>query len=229
MKRIIIFTIFIFNVYSFSYAATLGKIIQILGDVDITSFSSGKKMTPEIGTEITEDHRIRTGKKSFVELLLNDGTKLFVREISVLNVLSLKLKDPDPPTKIKVLTGKIRITVKKLFKDRSLLLKTATAIAAVRGTDFGVIAGKFETKLVVFEGKLEVANENKDILKSYILQEKEEASVKKDTPPTKPIVVPAEMLNSWFDFYEIDEQSKNIIFKKKDDSLIDNILRKKDF
>jgi ferric-dicitrate binding protein FerR (iron transport regulator) len=222
--------VFIFLLCTESFAQeSLGKIIQFVGDVDITSLSTGKRFTPDIGTTIQRDYRIRTGKKSFVEILLNNGTKIFIKEITVLNVSNLRMKSSDPPTRLKMLTGKIRIIIKKIFRERTLILKTPTTVAGVRGTDFGAIASKYETKVVVFAGKVEVANINKDIIKSYILRDREEVTVKENEPPMRPRVVPADILDSWFDFYEIDEKNQIIIRSDKDESFIDKFLRKREF
>jgi len=207
----------------------LGKVVSILGDVDITSVSTGKKFIPAIGTPITADYKIRTGNKAYLEILLNDGTKIFVREVTVLNITSLKIKDSDPPTKLGMLTGKLRVTLKKTFKADSLILRTPTTIAGVRGTDFGAIATRDETRVVVFDGKVEVANTRKEIVKSFIVRPKEEVSIKRDAPPTEPRIVPQEILQTWFDYYAIDDRNRIIIRKKNDEGFIDNLLRKKEF
>lgn len=214
---------------SLSAEESLGKVVSILGDVDITSISSGKKFTPRVGTLIGNDYKIRTGKRSYMEILLNDGTKIFVKEITVLNINSLKLVESDPPTRLKMLTGKLRITVKKTFRDRSLMLGTPTAIAGVRGTDFGAIATRNETKLVVFEGRVEVANAERNIIKSYVVNEREEVSIKKDQPPTEPKVVPQNILKKWFEYYDVDERNRIIIRREREGGIIDGILRKKEY
>jgi len=207
----------------------LGKVVSTIGDVDVTAISTGNKFTPRVGTPILNDYKIRTGKRSYMEILLIDGTKIFVKEVTVLNISGLKMKETDPPTKLSMLTGKMRITLKKTFRDRSLVLKTPTAIAGVRGTDFGAIASRDETKLVVFEGKVEVANAEKDIIKSYIVKEREEVSVKKDLVPTEPRVVPQNILQKWFEYYDIDERSRIIIRKDTEGGIIDKMLRKREY
>jgi len=230
MKRTLIITMIVLaGVLPASAQQNIGRILSIVGDVDITSISGGGKFVPQIGATVTDDHRIRTGHRSYAELLLNDGSKLFVREVTVLNLSGLKMVETDPPTRIQVVTGKLRITMKKTFRSRSLVLRTPTAVAGVRGTDFGVVAGKQETKLVVFEGQVEVASSNQDVIKAYVVKEREEVSVKKDVAPSAPRVVPNEILNSWFDYYDIDERSRIIIRNRGDEGLLDGILRKKDF
>ncbi len=230
MKRTLIITMIVLaGALPASAQQNIGRILSIVGDVDITSISGGGKFVPQIGATVTDDHRIRTGNRSYAEILLNDGSKLFVREVTVLNLSGLKMVETDPPTRIQVVTGKLRITMKKTFRSRSLVLRTPTAVAGVRGTDFGVVAGKQETKLVVFEGQVEVASSNQEVLKAYVVKEREEVSVKKDVPPSAPRVVPNEILNSWFDYYDIDERSRIIIRNRGDEGLLDGILRKKDF
>jgi ferric-dicitrate binding protein FerR (iron transport regulator) len=207
----------------------LGSVASLSGDVDITVISSGKKFIPDIGTPITDDYKIRTGNRSFVELILNDGSKVSIKEVTVLNISNLKQKEQDPPTKIRVLTGKLRITVKKLFKSDSLLVRTPSAIAGVRGTDFGIIATNSETKVIVYEGEVETANSDSNIIKSFMVREGEEVSILKDSPPTEPRLVPNEIRQSWFEYYTIDETNRIIIRTKKEQGIIDKLIRKKNF
>lgn len=206
----------------------LGIINSFVGNVDITAISTGKRFIPRIGTAITSDHKIRTGKNSFIELLLNDRTKIFVREVTVVSISELKLRESDPPTRVNMLTGKLRVTLKKTFKDRSFVLTTPTTVAGVRGTDFGVITSRDETRLVVFEGRVEVANVRKDIIKTFVVEEKEEVSVTHNSPPTEPKAVPEKIIHTWFDYYDIDEGNRIIIRKKGDRGFLDDLLRKRE-
>jgi len=211
-----------------SFAKPVGKILELSGDIDITSMKTGKRIIPEEGTVIDGNDKIRTGRKSFVSIVLNDGSKLFIREISVLYVHDIKLNLTDQPTRIQIITGKLRVIAAKTMKGNSLVVYTPTAIAGVRGTDFGVIATQLETRVVIFQGKVEVANKDKNILKSYILKDREETKVTYQQPPEAPVVVPDYILSKWFDIYSIDEKTNIIIKRKQDDSLLDQLLRKKD-
>jgi len=122
----------------------------------------------------------------------------------------------------------LRVIAAKTMKGNSVVVYTPTAIAGVRGTDFGVIATQLETRVVIFQGKVEVANKDKNILKSYILKDREETKVTYQQPPEAPVVVPDYILSKWFDIYSIDEKTNIIIKRKQDDSLLDQLLRKKD-
>lgn len=229
MQRLIITVMAILLLMSInSFAKPVGKILELSGDIDITSMITGKRIIPEEGTVIDGNDKIRTGRKSFVSIVLNDGSKLFIREISVLYVHDIKLNLTDQPTRIQIITGKLRVIAAKTMKGNSLVVYTPTAIAGVRGTDFGVIATQLETRVVIFQGKVEVANKDKNILKSYILKDREETKVTYQQPPEAPVVVPDYILSKWFDIYSIDEKTNIIIKRKQDDSLLDQLLRKKD-
>ena len=229
MQRLIITVMAILLLMSInSFAKPVGKILELSGDIDITSMKTGKRIIPEEGTVIDGNDKIRTGRKSFVSIVLNDGSKLFIREISVLYVHDIKLNLTDQPTRIQIITGKLRVIAAKTMKGNSLVVYTPTAIAGVRGTDFGIIATQLETRVVIFQGKVEVANKDKNILKSYILKDREETKVTYQQPPEAPVVVPDYILSKWFDIYSIDEKTNIIIKRKQDDSLLDQLLRKKD-
>ncbi|HQL42953.1 MAG TPA: FecR family protein [Spirochaetota bacterium] len=230
MQRLIITVMAILLLMSInSFAKPVGKILELSGDIDITSMKTGKRIIPEEGTVIDGNDKIRTGRKSFVSIVLNDGSKLFIREISVLYVHDIKLNLTDQPTRIQIITGKLRVIAAKTMKGNSVVVYTPTAIAGVRGTDFGIIATQLETRVVIFQGKVEVANKDKNILKSYILKDREETKVTYQQPPEAPVVVPDYILSKWFDIYSIDEKTNIIIKRKQDDSLLDQLLRKKDF
>lgn len=208
----------------------LGKIIQLMGDVDITDTPTNRTFAPSVGTEISKYQKIRTGVNSFAEILLNDGNKVFIREASVVYISGLKLRDKDAPGKIEVLTGKVKININRPQLGRTLIIETSTAIIGILDevTDIAIISSIYETKVVIYEGKADVANIKSEIIKSYTLMKKEEASIKLDSPPSEPVVLPAEILNSWLDYYDIIDSKRIIIRGNKEDSLIDYILRKRD-
>ncbi len=226
-SMIIAFAFFFTHAYA---VERVGKIVQLINDVDVTSLTTGEKIIPHAGFVINTDHKIRTGKRSYAEILLDNGTRIQMRDISVLNVSSLKDDKTEEPTRLRLLTGKLRVSVKKIFrKGHTLILKTPTAIAGIRGTEFGVIATIYETKIIVFNGKLDIASSNQKIIKSYQLRDREESDIKKDTPPTPPRNVPEDVVNTWFDRYDIDELNRIKDKTKAGEGLLDSILRKRTY
>jgi len=231
MKRVILTAaIFLFITTTIQAQQTVGRIIQVVNDVDVSSLTTGRKEVPSIGFQVHTDHKIRTGKRSFVEILLHNGTRVQLKDISVLNISTLRTEADGQPTRMRLLTGKVRVSLKKVFgKGHSLILKTPTAIAGVRGTDFGVIASLLETKVIVFEGSLDIASTSQNVLKSYQLRDREESDIVKDRAPARPRVVPAELIDSWFDRYDIDEENRIIDKRSAEGGILDGILRKRHY
>jgi hypothetical protein len=209
----------------------VGRIIQLTGDVDLTDVNSGMRIVPGIGAQIKEYHKIRTGAKAYMEILLNDNTKIFMRELSIIQISSLKMKSDNPPTTINFNTGKIRIYLSKQFNNWNLLVKTNVAVIGVKDveTDFGVITTNYETKLAVFEGESHIANSNREIIKSFNVKLKEETSIKLNMPPMEPVILPQEILDSWLDYYDVVDKDRIIIKGRQDIGIIDYILRKRKF
>lgn len=207
----------------------LGKIIFVQGDVDITSLNSGKKEAAHPGMSVYRDSRIRTGNKSTAEILLRDGTVILLRDVSVINILNLKRAETDPPTRIKVIAGKARISAKSTFASRSHIVKTPSAIIGVRKSraDFGIVAGRQETLIVVFEGRVEAASAEDDIVKAQILTEREEVSVKSGAAPTDPKIVPRNAIEKWFNMYIIDPGDGRIYLNREREGFIDSLLKKR--
>lgn len=226
MKRFMLSILIVgFCINSLHARKKIGEIIQFKGDVDITSLTTGKRIRPELRTKIYSDYRIRTGKRSFTEILLHDGTRVMIRGITVINISHLKLYENQPPTRIKILTGKVRIIAKNKFGARSLTLKTPTAIASVRGTDFGIIASKNESRIIVFHGVIEVANINRNLIKSFIVMDREEVIIELNKPPVRPRTVPLDIYSAWFNYYDIDDRNR-IVKSKTETGIIDRLLRK---
>lgn len=207
----------------------LGKIINMEGDVDITSLSTGTNYIAANETKIRRDYKIRTGKRSFAEILLNDGTRIIMKDVTVINIMNLKLGENDPPAKVRVLTGKVRIIMKNGFNSRAMIIKTPTAVIGTRRADIGFIVSNKETKVVSFSGEVEVANVDNQILKTYVLWDREESDVQDQLAPNKPRTVPTEDLQDWFDFYIINESSGFIEHKYREEGIIDKLLRKKEY
>jgi hypothetical protein len=209
----------------------IGRITQLTGDVDLTDVNSGMRIVPGVGAQIKENYKIRTGAKAYLEILLNDNTKIFMRELSIIQISSLKMRTDNPPTTINLNIGKIRINFNKQFKSWNLLVKTSTAVIGVKDieTSLGIITTNYETKLAIFQGEAYIASSNRDIIKSYDVKMKEETSIKLNKPPAEPIVIPQEILDAWLDYYDIVDKDRIVIKGKQETGIIDDILRKRKF
>ncbi len=224
-------TIFLIIVFSRSLLLSneVGKIIQLYGYVERSSIAAGERYKTELGTAVKFGQRLKIGKDSYAEVLLNNGTSIYIKEISSLNFFQVRMKKKDPPTKIKLNYGKIKVTSKKIFNDRSLILTTPTAVLSVADANFSVIAGEFETRVLVYTGKVGAANINPGLRKAFVVFNGEEISIRKNAPPSIPISVPESAKKFWFDYYHITGDKRFIVKTPRNEGIIDWILRKRDF
>ncbi len=210
-------------------AYEIGKIIQSEGDIERSSITTGRRYPSKIGDSVRYGQRIRVGKDSQLEILLSNGTSLFVLENSLLYLFNIRMKKNDPPTKLKLSYGKIKVTPKRIFYDRSLILTTQTAAISVVDARFAVVASEYETKVVVYSSKAGIANINPLIKKAFVIIEGEEVSIRKNASPSIPVSIPSGSIRFWLENHDITADLKYITTTIREEGIIDWLLRKREF
>lgn len=110
-----------------------------------------------IGDVIKENDVISTADNSFCDIKIGESI-IRVKALTNLKISSLIKKENTENTTLGLDTGKLLCKPKKLLKDDSFFVKTPTAVAAVRGTQFAVEADtKLTTRIKVFKGEVKVA------------------------------------------------------------------------
>jgi hypothetical protein len=110
-----------------------------------------------IGDIISQSDVIRTGKDSFCDIRIG-GSVVRIKENSKVVMSTLTHNGDEENTALGLDVGKILCKPKRLIKSENFMVKTPTAVAAVRGTQFIVEADSKETtRIKVFAGKLKIA------------------------------------------------------------------------
>lgn len=110
-----------------------------------------------IGDIIKEKDEINTGNESFCDIKIG-GSIIRIKEKSKLTVSNLIRQGGAESTQLGMDMGKMLCKPKKLLKDDSFTIKTPTAVAGVRGTQFTVEIDTLKTtRIKVFDGKVQVA------------------------------------------------------------------------
>ena len=123
----------------------------IIGDVS----RNGVQLS--IGEEILEGDVVATGGSSSCDIK-SGGSILRIKEKSVMKFTKMDFQDGTEKTILGLDQGKLLCKPKKLLKDESFIVKTPTAVAAVRGTQFTVETdAKKTTRINVYDGKVKVA------------------------------------------------------------------------
>jgi len=130
---------------------SIGKILSVKESAIIIHSDDSFGYRANKDLPVFEHDTIVTPKKGGIEILLNDGSKLILASETKLE-LTKSTYDPNIKTRssfINMITGKARFLVTKLsnFNSSEFKVKTKTAVAGVRGSDFVVAATPGTTEI----------------------------------------------------------------------------------
>jgi hypothetical protein len=130
-----------------------------IGDV----FRTGSSNTLAIGDVIKESDSITTGERSSCDVKIGSSI-IRIKEKSKMSFASLSSKDSSENTSLELQEGRLLCKPKKLLKSESFTVRTPTAVAAVRGTEFTIESDPEKTtRIKVFDGKVAVAKRVKSM------------------------------------------------------------------
>lgn len=125
--------------------STSGKVVDKLGEAKVQKAAKiGDWAEISVGNRIKEKDQIRTGIESHVAIALSDGSSITVQENSLVEFTTLEAENGIQTALTDVKTGKVKFDAQKQHSGGSFKFKTATATAAIRGTDgfFGITTGQ---------------------------------------------------------------------------------------
>jgi len=139
--------------------AVHGVLRVVKGDVQIKSAKTGQNAKARVGEKVFPKDTVITGKDARAKIVMVDNNEINVSPESQIEIQNYEY-DPAAGKKdvlLNVIYGKVRSKVEQKYdgKTSKFQIKTPSAVAGVRGTDFltGHVAGV--TNVVTFEGKVE--------------------------------------------------------------------------
>lgn len=153
------------------------RIAAASGDVSVVPADGSAEVSGEAGMPLEEGDRVVTGEGGSAEVALDGSSLITVRENS-----DFKLeKTAKGESSFFLSVGSMLAKIQKLGNQR-LRVRTPTAVAAVRGTEFGVEAAGAQSHVGVFdEGKVEVTGDKGGT--PELLISNQETSVAKGAAP----------------------------------------------
>ena len=111
----------------------------------------------QIGDLIKENDMIVTADNSFCDIKIGESI-IRIKSLSNVKIATLFKNGNIENTTLGLDSGKMLCKPKKLLKDENFFVKTPTAVAGVRGTQFAVETDKeLTTRIKVFKGEVKVA------------------------------------------------------------------------
>ena len=164
-------------------APVVARIVSLQGGVELrrasTAGADAGWQVAALDTPLCAGDSVRTQERSRAALLLQNETTL---RLDQRTTLTLFAPEPSRPTLLNMLGGALHVITRT---PRAFRVTTPFVNANVEGTEFLVIAGAESTSVAVYEGRVEVANEQG----SVVVGEGERAVAPKGSAPRKEIVV----------------------------------------
>ncbi len=152
-----------------------------------------------INDPVFEGDTLRTRANSLMKIKFFDGKIIVLTEKTKIQI--------DKYSKNKELTtsrGGVRSIIDKVLeKDESFKIKTITAVAGVRGTDFVVLFLGDEMSIYVFSGVVNVKND----LGEAVLEKGYHTIVKLNQPPFPPVLTSSEQMNQILQLFNVNSQT----------------------
>lgn len=157
--RAIVLSLLILPFFSYAEEKKSAVINFAIGSVAVTS--SGIKKIASAGTRVYQGDVIKTGQNSQADIYIDESTVLKVLASSSLTITHLKdTEDGGDKSSFYLSAGKMLSSIKrKLTKGEEYKVKTATATASIRGTEFLVEAANGESVVACTSGSVSVTND----------------------------------------------------------------------
>lgn len=115
-----------------------GVLMVVKGDIKVTSGKTKKMDAGKIGMKVFQGDEITAGADSRAKIVMSDKNVLNVSPDSKIVIAKYENKGDEKNVQIEVMYGKVRASVEEKYDgDKSKFnIKTPSAVAGVRGTDF---------------------------------------------------------------------------------------------
>ncbi len=124
-----------------AFALPVGKVTRAKGSVSFrkNGTASYKALSP--GQEVGEGNWVKAGKDGWVELTLSDNSRFTIANNSELEISAFTVGKEKREGSFNLVQGKLRASVVKLAgKQTDIRVKSGTAVAGVKGTEFLMLA-----------------------------------------------------------------------------------------
>ena len=168
----------------------VATVTDVTGRAAVTRYGADAVQALDVGVELFEGDRIRTGAGARLQLGLRDGSVLTCGESTDLT-LSRALYAPERAMRLVVLRvplGIVRAVVDLLVPRSVFELHTETAVISARGTEWIAEAQRAATAIVALEGEVAVRNVDPDAPGAVVLGPGEGVTVTAGAPPPQPTV-----------------------------------------
>jgi hypothetical protein len=177
----------------------IGQITSLKGEVSAIHAGESKKSALELNAPVHLGDTIQTAASSKVQILMEDDSLLNLGEKASI-ILKDHIYQPEKNLRdsvYKLIRGKVRVVVGKLFSDpdSDLEVETPTSVIGIRMTEFIVWVVSPELTIVItLKGAVIARNIRSDLICSETVHEGYESQIARDACPTATEKSPTEKM-----------------------------------
>ena len=208
---------------------SLGAISVIVGSAFVKHDGDTTWVKARIRAPVYENDAITTKSESECEITLNEDKVIRLSE----NTAAIISEKQDASINLKTAKGSMWINVKHLINKRTFDVTTPTAVAAIRGTVFGVQCDQNKSDYMVFKGAVAVSaassKEKGSGDSTFLVNSGSQFTLVKDLnlylkQEEKDLKNYLEQSNEEFEKYKNEEQEKYDTFEKEMQEQIDRMI-----
>jgi hypothetical protein len=165
---------------------SIGQVASLQGQATVQRAGSVQSMSLSVHSPVYRDDTIQTLEASKIKLLLIDGTELTLGEHSAMT-LSKLVYAPQQNTHqgvVSMTRGFFRAVARKVLPQTTFEVRTGTAVAAVRGTQWLGEVTPDATAIVVLHGEVAVVQADTSVRGEVVLTPGLGTDVQGKKPPT---------------------------------------------
>lgn len=189
---------------SYAETETYGTMMVVKGEVKVTSAKNGKVENAKVGFKVHAGDSVTSGADSRAKIIMSDKNVINVSPDSKVTITKYENSTAKGTrnVELKVDYGKVRASVEQIYDgDKSKFnIRTPTAVAGVRGTDFiaGFNPGTRATTVVTFSGVVAVGTPgpNGSIGNPVFVKPGQTTSVNEGAKPETPKAVPQDQMKN---------------------------------
>jgi hypothetical protein len=190
-------------VFAFSnsvWAQAHGIFMVVKGEIKIKS-GDGKSEIAKIGKKVFPGDQISSGKDSRAKIVMSDKNVINISPETVLVIEVYQNDGKNKNVQLSILEGKVRAGVEQKYdgEKNRFNIKTPSAVAGVRGTDFltSYSSATKVSQVITFSGTVAVGTPgpNGRIENPVFVKPGQMTSTSADGKPATPSAVPKEQLN----------------------------------
>ncbi|ATX81603.1 FecR family protein [Mariprofundus ferrinatatus] len=199
------FAISILAMPASAYSEAVGEISATLNEVQHLRTGASEPVKAEVGSGVELNDLVTTLERSRAQVTFIDETVLRIASSSQIEITNFmfdesKLKNGS----LKVLRGTLRSIVHHTDAGETQFeVRTPTAVAAVRGTDFFTVVMGNITRFVCNQGQVEIRNIDPGVAGAQMCAVGQTVDVSQGQPPTPPSPTDPKLLDQLIEATEI--------------------------